>query len=86
MSVSHEEVERIATESARKALNEMFVKMGVNVQDPDALLEMQADFKHIRRWRNSTERLHDTSLGAAIIVVTTGILGAIWLALQRGTH
>ena len=79
------EVKRVASEAATAAVNELLLKMGVDVSDPKALIEMQADFAHTRKWRKSVETVQRQSLITAIGILVTGFAGALWMAL-KGSH
>jgi len=79
-----EDVDRIATVAAEKAIRAMFVAMGVNIEDHEALLKMQKDFAHIRKWRESVDTLTVKGLMVAVGVVTTGVMGAVWMAITQG--
>lgn len=75
MNVSADNVHEIAREVARETVMEVFLALGVNAKDEDAVIAMQKDFAHIRAWRESTETVKRKGLGAAITFVVTGILG-----------
>lgn len=80
-----DEIRHIAGESAKLAVREMLVAMGANAEGPDALIEMQKDFAHIRKWRQSVEAVQTRGLMVAVGIIVTGIAGAIWMAV-RGAH
>lgn len=77
-----ESVHEIAQEVAKATVNEMLLGLGVDATDPDAIIKMQADFAHLRAWRESTELVKRKGLTAAVTVMVTGFLGLIWLALK----
>lgn len=79
------EIEGIASAAAKQAVRELLVAMGVDANDPKALIEMQRDFAHIRRWRQSVETVRTQGLVVAVGIVFSGIAGAIWMAF-RGAH
>jgi hypothetical protein len=78
------EIEHIAAASAKQAVRELLVAMGVDANDPKALLQMQADFKHLRTWRESVETVKTQSIKTAAGVIVTGILGAIYAMYFKG--
>jgi hypothetical protein len=61
-----EQVEAIATRAADEAVRKMLLLLGVDASDDKAILEMQADFKHVRTWRTSIRTVKQQSLAAAI--------------------
>lgn len=83
--ISLEEMERVATEAAKKAVTEILLMMGVNIEKPDDIQAMQADFRHLRMWRNSVDAVRSHSLKTVVVALTTGVMGAIWLYVQ-GKH
>lgn len=84
--LNSEEIRHIAAESAREAVRELLVTMGVNAHDPDALLEMQRDFAHIRSWRKSVETVRGTVIKTGVTVLVTGLLGALWMIFRGQAH
>lgn len=76
------EIQHIASETAKAAVRETLLAMGVDVSDPKAIQEMQYDMAHVRRWRKSVEIVQRQSLIAAVGFLITGIAGAIWMALS----
>lgn len=84
MPLTSSEIEHIAQESAKKAVRELLLAMGVDASDPKALIEMQKDFAHNRRWRESVETVRTKGLIVATGIVVSGIIGAIWMAMRGG--
>lgn len=74
---SREEIREIAGEAAEQAVSRMLLALGVDASDPEAVIAMQADFKHLRSWRESTEAVKRHSLKAAVTVIVTAGLGAV---------
>lgn len=64
-----------AERAAVKAIDGLFMRLGVDTSDP---LEMQADFAHLRKWRQSVEQVRSVSIKTAVAVIVTGLLGALW--------
>ncbi len=75
MPLTSEEIKHLAEEAAKTAVRQLLVAMGVDANDPKALLEMQKDFAHIRVWRESTEAIRNRGLAAAVTFCVTGVLG-----------
>lgn len=76
------DVHEIAEQVAKETVREMFLALGVNANDDNAIIAMQKDFAHMRAWRESTETIKRKGLGAAVTVIVTGALGMIWLAFR----
>jgi hypothetical protein len=49
---------------------------------PKTLTEIRADFQHLRRWRKSVEQAQSYTFKAAITIIVTGLVGAVWLGLK----
>lgn len=81
--LNSEEIRHIAAESAKQAVRELLVAMGVNANDPNSLIEMQRDFAHIRKWRQSVDTVRTQGLLVSVGIVVSGIAGAIWLAVKH---
>lgn len=75
MPLTSEEIKHLAEEAAKSAVRELLVAMGVDANDPKALIEMQKDFAHIRGWRVGTETVKRKGLAAAVTFIVTGVLG-----------
>lgn len=71
------ELKKIVSETVDATL----LKLGIDATDP---LEFQADMQHLRAWRQSVNTVKRQSLMTAIGVLTTGILGLIYMAFTRG--
>ncbi len=77
-----DEIEHIAATSAKRAVSELLLAMGVNTDNPNALIEMQKDFAHVRKWRESVELVRIRTITVAVGVIVTGILGALYMAFK----
>ena len=45
-------------------------------------IELRADFQLLRRWRKSVEQAQSYTFKAAITVLVTGFVGAVWLGVK----
>lgn len=70
------EIKKIVSET----VNETLLKLGIDASDP---IELQADMQHLRAWRESVKTVKRQSLMTAIGIITTGILGLIYVAFGR---
>lgn len=76
------EIEHIASASAEAAVRKVLLEMGVNVSEPDAVLKMQADFRHLREWRETTAAIKSRSILTLVALLVTGGAGLLWLAIR----
>ncbi|MBW3099276.1 hypothetical protein [Pseudohoeflea coraliihabitans] len=72
--MTDDEVRKIVADTVAETL----IRLGIDAHDPK---EMQADMQHLRNWRQSVNTVKRQSLLTAVGVVTTGILGLIYMAL-----
>lgn len=75
--MNEEEIRRIVAQSVTETL----MRLGIEADDP---LEAQKDFQHLRSWRTSTEAIKRQSFVTATVVIVTGALGLLWLAIKGG--
>jgi len=80
---SSSDLRDIAEEVARATVKEFFLALGVNADDPEAVIAVQKDFAHLRAWREASDTIKRKGLGTAVTIVVTGLLGLVWLALSR---
>ena len=50
--------------------------------EEDDRKELRADFQHLRKWRKSVEQAQGITFKAAIGIIATGFMGAIWLGFK----
>lgn len=72
------EIQHIAVAAAEEAIRKLLITMGVDASDPEALIEMQKDFAHMRKWRKSVDSVGPRALLAAVGVIVTFALGALF--------
>lgn len=70
-----------SAESARAAVREMFLEMGVTLRTPDQVEALRKDFDHLRTWREFYEFAGKQGTGAAIKWLVTGLLTALALGV-----
>jgi len=46
------------------------------------LVELRADFQHLRLWRRSVEQAQSYTFKAVITAMATGFVGAVWLGIK----
>ena len=60
----------------------MLKRRGERASVGKTLVEMRADFQHLRRWRRSVEQAQSYTFKAVITVIVTGFVGAVWLGIK----
>lgn len=82
--MTKQEMEEIAEQAAQKALQNLFLTVGVDITDPQEIIKFHADMRHIRRWREANETVQKHALITAVGVIVTGFLGWVSLVIWRG--
>jgi hypothetical protein len=77
----------LAEQHRKNATDEVVLKTVAAIltsfgMDDDERLEVKADFQFVRRFRKSSEQVQGFAWKAAVTVVITGILGALWLGFK----
>jgi hypothetical protein len=62
-----------------RAIATTLTSFGIEEEDRK---ELRADFQHLRRWRKSVEQAQSYTFKAAITVIVTGFVGAVWLGVK----
>lgn len=86
--MQEEEARQIAREAAGLAVQEVFYRLGLFVDEPDELREYRRDFAFIRAQRRSSEAIAQHVRRVAIGIGVTALIYVIWqgvmLAIGRG--
>lgn len=82
--LSSSEIQHIASETAKAAVRETLLTLGVNIEKPDAVLKMQQDFAYLRDWREASGTIKARTITTLVGILVTGMVGAIWVALSGG--
>ncbi|HXV24170.1 MAG TPA: hypothetical protein VED46_07915 [Alphaproteobacteria bacterium] len=86
--MQEEQAREIARQAAGLAVQEVFYRLGLFVDEPDELREYRKDFTFIRAQRRTSEAIAHHVRRVAIGLGVTGLIYVIWqgvmLALGRG--
>jgi hypothetical protein len=84
VTISKAEISQLMSEAVEKGVQKAFLNIGVDITTPEAVIEAQKDFQHVRAWR----RAKDTAMKQGIVyttgVIITGIIGALYLKYGGG--
>jgi hypothetical protein len=82
--ITAEEARAIAQEAARLAVKdgvpEALRSLGVDVDNP---LKTQADFAHLREWRESSEEFKKHGMKVLIGIIVTSGAGLLWVGFKH---
>lgn len=84
LPLSSSEIQHIASETARAAVRETLLALGVNANDPESILKMQQDFAYLRDWREAMGTIKARGWAVTVGIVVSGIAAAVWTALRSG--
>lgn len=76
INITESELKKIVKDSVL----ETFTLLGIQHTNP---VEMQKDFAHLRRWRGAVDTAQSTGFLAAIGILTSGLLAALWLGVKE---
>lgn len=79
LDAEHERNSQRVDDLVIKTISTILTSFGIEEDDRK---EVRADFQHLRKWRKSVERVETVGWGAAITVIVSGILGALWLGVK----
>ena len=65
-----------------KTIATILTSFGIEEEDRK---ELQADFRHLRRWRKSVEQTQTYAFKTIITVLVTGVLGMVWMGFKAMT-
>lgn len=77
--ITEADVKRIADEAAKKAVDNLMMRLGVDSSDADDVGDFRKDLAHLRTWRLASGIVGVSMLRTAVGVIVTGFLGAIYL-------
>lgn len=75
---THEMLDEIAARAAHRAVEEMLIKLGIDVTSP---IEVQRDMDFVRAVRTTGEAVRQKAFTTTVGVVITAILGIIGYVL-----
>lgn len=78
--MNQDDISHIAEVAAEKGIQKAFLAIGIDTSDPEAIIKMQADFAHLRTWRESTEAVKRKAYLTAVGVLVAGGLGYLLVA------
>lgn len=79
LDAESERREKMLDDVVIRAVGTILTSFGMEEEDR---LELRADFVHLRKWRKSVEQAQSVTFRAIIMVVVSGIIGAIWLGIK----
>jgi uncharacterized protein YoaH (UPF0181 family) len=77
-AMSEADVQRIAHAAAREAVEQVFLTIGADISTPEAIIQIQEDFRHIRRRREIDQAIGRRAIFTLISLVIGVILAIIF--------
>jgi hypothetical protein len=78
------EVEHVAQMTAKATVDEVFVRIGINLEEDPR--ELQKDLAHLRYWRSTMEAIQRRGILAAVGTLVAGGLAVIWVGITSHFH
>lgn len=77
--LTREELSKLVEEGVCNA----FTRIGIRADEP---IEMQADFQHLREWRQGVQAVKKRGLITLITTLIAGALLALWTGIKAAMH
>lgn len=65
------------------AVEQTMLKLGVDISNPEEIIQLQQDFQHLRKWRKTVNQIESKSILTIIGIFVTGVASAVWLGFQK---
>lgn len=75
--MSQDQMEDIADKAAKRAIEELFLRVGIDVKDPKGVIELQKDFAYTRETREGKEEFVKKGKHVLIASFITGALAVL---------
>lgn len=73
-------------ELIRTTVKQTLLQLGLDVSDPEGVIELQKDFAYVRAWRISVDEVKKKGILTILSVVLIGIIGVLLNALKGSLH
>ena len=78
-----EQIRRMIQVSTEETITETFRLLGINTQDLEHIREFRENSAWVHRYRNTAERVGSQVIVTITMVLSGGIITAIWAYLQK---
>lgn len=65
-----------------KTVKQTLLQLGLNVSDPESVLELQKDFAYVRAWRRGVQSVGFKAFTLGFIGLVTFMLSALWTGIK----
>lgn len=79
-----EQIRRMIQVSTEETITETFRLLGINTQDLEHIREFRENSAWVHHYRNTAERVGSQVIVTITMVLSGGIITAIWAYLQKG--
>ena len=66
----------------KKVVAETLLSLGLITHDPEEIVELQKDFRHLREWRKNSETIQRNSLWFVLSSGLAGMLALLWMGFK----
>lgn len=78
-----EEIRKMVQVSTEETITETFRLLGINTQDLEHIREFRENSAWVKRYRNMAERVDSQVIVTVTMVLSGGLITAIWAYLQK---
>ncbi len=79
-------VQESADRAADRAVSHCLLKLGINADDPDAVIEFQRDLSAIRAMAGLFSEMKTKGTIAVFMIILTAIVGCVWVGVKAALH
>lgn len=72
--------------TAAKVVEKIFLHLGIDVTDPDQIMEARRDLNALREWRETVTLIKRKGVAAIVTTFITGVLGLFVLGVSTYLH
>lgn len=83
---TRDEIRQIAQEAADAAVSQCLLKIGINTEDPEAVIKFQGDLNDLRGMASFFRDMKNKGAIAAWLMIITAIVGCVWVGIKSSLH
>lgn len=71
-----------AEQAADNAVSTVFLRLGINIEDPNQVVEFQKDFNAMRDFIRTWRTVRSQGIVALTLLLLTAAIGAFWVGVK----
>ena len=77
---------QIAQEAADAAVSQCLLKIGINTEDPEAVIKFQGDLNDLRGMASFFKDVKSKGALTVWLMLITAVFGCVWLGIKTSLH